>query len=87
MARGLMPEGEFAEIFVDTPIEVAEARDPKGLYARARAGEIRNFTGVSSPYEPPAAPDLHLRTENATAEALAEQVIAWLEARRRLSGE
>ena len=54
MARGLMPEGEFIEIFVDTPLELAEARDPKGLYARARAGEIKNFTGVDSPYEPPA---------------------------------
>jgi bifunctional enzyme CysN/CysC len=87
MARGLMPEGEFVEIFVDTPIEVAEARDPKGLYARARAGEIRNFTGVSSPYEPPERPDLHLRTEGTNAEALAEQVIAWLESHGRLSGE
>ena len=48
-----MPEGEFIEIFVDTPMELAEARDPKGLYARARAGEIKNFTGVDSPYEPP----------------------------------
>ena len=67
MARGLMPEGEFVEIFVDTPLEVAEARDPKGLYARARAGEIKNFTGVDSPYEPPAAPDMHLRTAGADA--------------------
>jgi bifunctional enzyme CysN/CysC len=87
MARGLMPEGEFIEIFVDTPIEVAEARDPKGLYARARAGEIKNFTGVSSPYEPPAAPDIHLKGGGATPEALAEQVIAYLEAEGRLTGD
>ena len=62
-----MPEGEFIEIFVDTPLELAEARDPKGLYARARAGEIKNFTGVDSPYEPPAAPDIHLRTASTRA--------------------
>ena len=60
MARGLMPEGEFVEIFVDTPLEIAEARDPKGLYARARAGEIKNFTGIDAPYEAPLSPDLHL---------------------------
>ena len=85
MARGLMPEGEFVEIFVDTPLALAEERDPKGLYARARAGEIANFTGIDAPYEEPLAPDLHLRTENADPETLAEQVIAWLEARGRLS--
>jgi bifunctional enzyme CysN/CysC len=87
MARGLMPEGEFIEIFVDTPIEVAEARDAKGLYARARSGEIKNFTGVSSPYEPPAAPDIHLKGGGATPEALAGQVIAYLEAQGRLTGD
>lgn len=87
MARGLMPEGEFIEIFVDTPIAVAEARDPKGLYARARAGEIKNFTGVDSPYEAPTAPDLHLYTEGAEPAALAEQVIAYLESHGRLAAD
>ena len=87
MARGLMAEGEFVEIFVDTPLTLAEARDPKGLYARARAGEIKNFTGVDSPYEPPAAPEIHLRTEATEPEALADQVIAYLDARGRLSGD
>ena len=87
MARGLMPEGEFVEIFVDTPLAVAEARDPKGLYARARAGEIKNFTGIDSPYEAPTAPDLHLQTAAAEPEALAEEVIAFLEGRGRLSGD
>jgi bifunctional enzyme CysN/CysC len=82
-----MPEGEFVEIFVDTPLAVAEARDPKGLYARARAGQIRNFTGVDSPYEAPAAPDLHLRTVEADADTLAEQVIAWLEEHGRLAAD
>ncbi len=87
MARGMMPQGEFVEIFVDTPIEVAEARDPKGLYARARAGEIKNFTGVDSPYEPPTAPDIHLHTAEAEPDALAEEVIAYLEKQGRLAGD
>ncbi len=87
MARGLMGEGEFVEIFVDTPLALAESRDPKGLYARARAGEIKNFTGVDSPYEPPVAPEIHLRTEATEPEALAEQVIAYLDANGRLSGD
>lgn len=86
MARGLMPDGEFIEIFVDTPLAVAEARDPKGLYARARAGQIKNFTGVDSPYEPPTAPDIHLHTEGRRPEALAEEVIAYLEQHGRLAG-
>jgi bifunctional enzyme CysN/CysC len=86
MARGLMAEGEFVEIFVDTPLVLAESRDPKGLYARARAGEIKNFTGIDAPYEMPLSPDLHLRTEVTEPEALAEQVIAYLEARGRLAG-
>ena len=84
MARGLMPEGEFVEVFVDTPIAVCRQRDPKGLYARADAGEIKNFTGVDSPYEPPATPDVHLKTEAVGPEALAEQVIAYLETHGRL---
>ena len=53
-------EGDFIEVFVDTPLEVCEARDPKGLYKKARAGEIKNFTGISDPYEPPANPEIHL---------------------------
>jgi bifunctional enzyme CysN/CysC len=87
MARGLMPEGEFAEIFVDTPLDLAEARDPKGLYARARAGEISNFTGINSPYEAPQAPDLHLSTEGVEPEVLAEQVIEFLERRGGLAAD
>jgi bifunctional enzyme CysN/CysC len=87
MARGLMPEGEFLEIFVDTPIEICRQRDPKGLYARAFAGELKNFTGVDSPYEAPEEPDLHLHTDAASAETLAEQVLAFLEARGRLVAE
>ena len=73
MAREMMEPGEFIEIFVDTPIEVCMARDPKGLYEKAKAGQIRNFTGFDSPYEPPEAPEITLKTtnDNPAAEALA----------------
>ena len=74
-ARSLFAPGEFVEVFVDTPIEVCEARDVKGLYAKARAGKIPNFTGVNAPYERPEAPDLRLDTMAATPEALAQRVI------------
>ena len=62
MARELLAEGEFIEVFVDTPLPVAEQRDPKGLYAKARRGELKNFTGIDSPYERPEAPDVVLDT-------------------------
>ena len=75
MARELFAEGEFIEVFVDTPLEVAEARDTKGLYAKARAGKIPNFTGIDSPYEAPEHPELQLDTVTQTVEALAEQVV------------
>jgi bifunctional enzyme CysN/CysC len=81
LARDIAAEGEFIEIFVDTPIETAIARDPKGLYKRALAGEIKNFTGVDQPYETPEAPELRLDTANASSEELADRVIAELEAR------
>ena len=81
MARELIASGEFVEIFVDAPLAVAEARDPKGLYKKARKGQIRNFTGIDSPYEPPAAPDLHLQTADHDPEGLAERVLAYLEGR------
>jgi bifunctional enzyme CysN/CysC len=84
LARGLMPAGEFIEIFVDTPLEVCRERDPKGLYARALAGEIANFTGIDSPYERPEKAELELDTTEADAEALADRVVAWLEAGGRL---
>ncbi len=87
LARGLMEEGEFMEIFIDTPLEVCQQRDPKGLYARALAGEIRNFTGLDSPYETPELADLHLDTTALSAEDAAEAVIAYLESNDRLSGE
>ncbi|MCW5691158.1 MAG: sulfate adenylyltransferase subunit CysN [Pseudolabrys sp.] len=75
LAREMLPEGEFIEIFVDTPLEECIARDPKGLYRRALAGEIKNFTGVGQPYEPPLRPELHLRTRERDAAHLAQDVI------------
>jgi bifunctional enzyme CysN/CysC len=78
MARDLFKSGEFLEIYVDTPLEVAERRDVKGLYAKARAGEIRNFTGIDSPYEIPAQPEVHLDASTEDAEKLAQQVVAAL---------
>lgn len=81
MVRAMLPEGEFIEIFIDTPLAVVEQRDVKGLYARARAGEIRNFTGIDSPYEPPQAPELHIDTETESAEAAANRIVAFLLAR------
>ena len=74
MARAMFEEGEFLEVFVDTPLEVAERRDAKGLYAKARAGELRNFTGIDSPYEVPDAPEISLDTVGSEAEALAERL-------------
>jgi bifunctional enzyme CysN/CysC len=78
MARELVEAGEFIEVFVDAPLAVAEARDPKGLYRKARAGEIKHFTGIDSPYEPPLQPDLTLDTTTADANALAERVVRHL---------
>jgi bifunctional enzyme CysN/CysC len=81
MARQLLEEGEFIEVHVDTPLEVAEARDPKGLYRKARGGELKNFTGIDAPYEAPQSPELRLNTVDCTADEAAERVLALLEAR------
>lgn len=75
MARDLMGEGEFLEIFVDTPIEICERRDPKGLYKKARAGALANFTGIDSPYEAPERAEVHLRGGTATPEELVDEVM------------
>jgi bifunctional enzyme CysN/CysC len=85
MARGLVEDGEFVEVFVDTPIAVAEARDPKGLYKKARRGELKNFTGIDSPYEAPEDPELRLDTTRLDLEAAADAVLAWLGERGMLS--
>ena len=78
MVRGLFEEGEFVEIFVDTPLAVAEVRDPKGLYQKARRGEIPNFTGIGSPYEAPLHPDVHIHTEHESVEETVSRLLAEL---------
>lgn len=75
----------FIEVFVDTPLEVCEQRDPKGLYKKARAGDIPNFTGISSPYEAPESPDIHLKTAELSIETAADQVVEALRTRGVLS--
>ncbi|MBW6530700.1 sulfate adenylyltransferase subunit CysN [Sphingomonas sp. RRHST34] len=78
MVRAMLPEGEFVEVHVDTSLAAAEARDVKGLYAKARAGQLANFTGIDSPYEPPEAPELRVDTAAESADAAAERIVAWL---------
>jgi bifunctional enzyme CysN/CysC len=78
MVRAMMPEGEFVEIFVDTPIEIAEARDVKGLYKKARAGQLKNFTGIDSPYEPPENPDIRVNTVEMSPVEAAEHIVRQL---------
>ena len=77
--RALLAEDQFFEIYVNTPLEICEQRDPKGLYKRARAGEIPNFTGISDQYEEPQAPELELKTDTVTIDEAARQVICLLE--------
>lgn len=84
MARSLLAPGEFIEIFVDTPLEVAEQRDPKGLYKKARRGELKNFTGIDSPYEAPENPELRIDTTAMSPAAAADRVVAFLQARGAL---
>lgn len=76
--RSTLAPGEFIEVFVDTPIEVCEERDPKGLYKKARAGELKGFTGIDDPYEAPTSPELVLYAAEKTPEQLADEVIAYL---------
>jgi bifunctional enzyme CysN/CysC len=82
MARDLFGTGQFVEVFVDTLAE-CECRDPKGLYARARRGELKQFTGIDSAYEPPEAPEEHLFTEEKSAESCVEQILGYLELAKR----
>ena len=78
MARQMLEEGEFVEVHVDTPLEVAEERDVKGLYKKARKGEIKNFTGIDSPYEPPLTPEIRIATTDMTADEAADQLLVFL---------
>ena len=80
MARDLVGAGEFIEVFVDTPIEVCMQRDPKGLYQKAKAGTLKNFTGIDSPYEPPENAELTIHTVQAEADVHAQAIVAWLKA-------
>ena len=82
MVRAHDAEGEFIEIFVDTPLAEAEKRDVKGLYAKARAGELKNFTGIDSPYEAPERPEIHIDTIKMSAEQAAELIVEELMKRR-----
>ena len=83
--RGIVDDGRFLEVFCDASLDVCESRDPKGLYAKARAGEIKNFTGIDDPYEPPESPELHLNTDGITPEEAAEQVLAYLRSQGKIS--
>ncbi|MFO1466095.1 MAG: sulfate adenylyltransferase subunit CysN [Steroidobacteraceae bacterium] len=85
MARELMEPGEFVEVFVDTPIAIAEQRDVKGLYRKARQGELKNFTGVDSPYEAPENAEIHLDTQTLSSEEAADRIIGYLDSARGLS--
>ncbi len=85
-ARERVPQGQFLEVFIDTPLEVCEARDPKGLYKKARAGEIPTFTGISAPYESPESPEIHVKTADRSVESCAQEVVDYLESHGFLSG-
>jgi len=78
LARSRVDAGRFIEVFIDTPLEVCEARDPKGLYAKARTGEIPSFTGISAPYEAPHSPEIHVRTSDRSVDACSAQVVEYL---------
>lgn len=86
MARSLVAEGEFIEVFVDTPLAEAERRDPKGLYKKARRGELKHFTGIDSPYEVPEHPDIRIETMTTSADEAVEVILQKLAASAILSG-
>jgi len=79
IVRGTLKEGEFIEVYIDTPISICEQRDPKGLYKKARAGEIKDFTGIGSPYQPPEHPEITINNYDISVEDAANKVIAYLE--------
>ena len=85
LAQSLLAEGEFLAIHVDTPLEVAESRDVKGLYRKARRGELKNFTGIDSPYEVPENPALRVNTADCSAEQAADLVLGLLQERGLIS--
>jgi len=84
--RAIMAEDDFIEVYVEAPLEVCEERDPKGLYRKARAGEIPNFTGISAPYEEPEKPEIVVHTGQSTVDECVDQIMDYLEARGYLTG-
>ncbi|MEW6996648.1 adenylyl-sulfate kinase [Colwelliaceae bacterium BS250] len=78
MARAMLEQGEFIEVFIDTPIAICEQRDPKGLYKKARAGEIKDFTGIDSTYDIPTTPEIHVKTAEQSVLQCAQQIVAHL---------
>lgn len=80
-ARGRFEPGEFVQVYVDTPLTECELRDPKGLYRKARKGQLANFTGIDSPYKPPADADVHLMTLDASPQVQADRLAVWLAGR------
>lgn len=87
MAREKVGEGEFIEVFIDTPLSVCESRDPKGLYKKARAGEIKHFTGIDSTYDVPESPEIHVKTDELSIEQCVDQIIQYLVAQQYISAE
>lgn len=83
--RALLPDGEFVEVFVDTPLAECEQRDPKGLYKKARAGEIKNFTGIDDPYEAPEQPEVHIHNHGRSVSDVVAELLAQLQARGLLA--
>ena len=79
MVRHMVKPGEFFEVYTNTPIAICESRDPKGLYQKARSGQIKNFTGIDSPYEPPEDPEIEINTSGNSVEKVVEQLVASLE--------
>jgi adenylyl-sulfate kinase len=82
MVRHLMPQGTFIEVYVNAPVEICEQRDPKGLYAKARANLIKDFTGISAPYEPPIRPEIELRTDQLTVAESVARIVEYLNAEK-----
>jgi adenylylsulfate kinase len=78
LVRSLFQEGQFLEVFIDSSLEICEARDPKGMYSKARSGEIKNFTGISSPYEPPENAEIHVVNNSITLDSASNQIVNYL---------
>lgn len=85
LARALVQKDEFVEVFIDTPLEVCESRDPKGLYKKARDGEIKDFTGIDSPYEVPLKPELHIKSSGKDISKIVEKIVKYLKEKEYIS--